>query len=278
MAEPRGILIGLEPHQQYSTTAAGLDRIYGLVDSPAIGINFDTGNSYLGGEDPVAWLKHVKDRLVHLHAKDISVAQSDAERGQGDRHAGRLRLRRGRDRLAAGDRGLPDLPARHRFQRRVRHRGPSGPKREIPEGAAGVVPEPGGFWSAAIYRGFSSRPDIVVTSLGEAPHSLPITNRHTKAAMNRRTPKPEEDRHAPRDQSCILSSAFPEERGGRGGPAGARAVVGRRGGRPDAAEQPDHGRHDRRGPPGAGLQPALLHTPPDARWWPCATSTAGDWK
>jgi sugar phosphate isomerase/epimerase len=82
VAEPRGIFIGLEPHQQYSTTVAGLDRIYGLVDSPAIGINFDTGNSYLGGEDPVAWLKHVKDRLVHLHAKDISVEQSDAERGQ----------------------------------------------------------------------------------------------------------------------------------------------------------------------------------------------------
>ncbi|MCX7424160.1 MAG: sugar phosphate isomerase/epimerase [Planctomycetia bacterium] len=82
VAEPRGIFIGLEMHQQYSTTVAGLDRIYGLVDSPAIGINFDTGNSYLGGEDPVAWLKHVRDRLVHLHAKDISVAQSDAERGQ----------------------------------------------------------------------------------------------------------------------------------------------------------------------------------------------------
>ena len=82
VAEPRGILIGLEMHQQYSTTIAGMDRIYNLVDSPAIGINFDTGNSYLGGEDPVGWLEHVKDRLVHLHAKDISIEQSDAERGQ----------------------------------------------------------------------------------------------------------------------------------------------------------------------------------------------------
>jgi sugar phosphate isomerase/epimerase len=82
VAEPRGILIGLEPHQQYSKTPAGLDRIYGLVESPAIGINFDTGNSYLAGEDPVAWLEHVRDRLVHLHAKDISVVQSHAERGK----------------------------------------------------------------------------------------------------------------------------------------------------------------------------------------------------
>ena len=81
-AEPRGILIGLEPHQQYSKSPAGLDKIHGLVDSPAIGINFDTGNSYLAGEDPIAWLEHVKDRLVHLHAKDISVEQSDSERGK----------------------------------------------------------------------------------------------------------------------------------------------------------------------------------------------------
>lgn len=82
LAEPRGILIGLEPHQQYSKHPDGLDRIYRLVDSPAIGINFDTGNSYLCGHDPYEWLERVKDRLVHLHAKDISVQQSGAERGK----------------------------------------------------------------------------------------------------------------------------------------------------------------------------------------------------
>ncbi|GAF95219.1 unnamed protein product, partial [marine sediment metagenome] len=42
VAEGRGILIGLEPHQQYSKHPDGLDRIYKLVDSEAIGINFDT--------------------------------------------------------------------------------------------------------------------------------------------------------------------------------------------------------------------------------------------
>ncbi len=82
VAEPRGIVIGLEPHQQYSKTPDGLDRIYQLVDSPAIGINFDTGNAYLAGQDPYTWLERVVDRLVHVHAKDISVQQSDAERGK----------------------------------------------------------------------------------------------------------------------------------------------------------------------------------------------------
>ena len=82
VAEPRGIMIGLEMHQQYSRTLAGMDRILNLVESPALGVNFDTGNSYLGGENPVDWLEHVKDRLVHVHAKDISIEQSDAERGK----------------------------------------------------------------------------------------------------------------------------------------------------------------------------------------------------
>ena len=82
VAEPRKIAIGLEPHQQYSKTPAGLDRIWKLVQSPAVGINFDTGNSYLGGEDPIKWLSGVSDRLVHLHAKDISAEQSGAERGK----------------------------------------------------------------------------------------------------------------------------------------------------------------------------------------------------
>jgi len=83
VAERHGIGIGLEPHQQYSKTPDGLDSIYALVDSPAIGINYDTGNSYLaGGSDPYEWLEHVKDRLIHLHAKDISIEQGDAQRGK----------------------------------------------------------------------------------------------------------------------------------------------------------------------------------------------------
>jgi sugar phosphate isomerase/epimerase len=82
VAEPRGILIGLECHQQYSRTPEGLDRIYSLVKSPCIGINFDTGNAYLCGHDPIAWLQRVRNRLVHLHAKDISIEQGSSERGK----------------------------------------------------------------------------------------------------------------------------------------------------------------------------------------------------
>ncbi|MCI0499939.1 MAG: sugar phosphate isomerase/epimerase [Planctomycetales bacterium] len=81
-AEYRHILIGIEPHQQYSKTPDGLDKICNLVRSPSIGVNFDTGNSYLAGQDPYVWLERVLNRLVHLHAKDISVQQSDTQRGK----------------------------------------------------------------------------------------------------------------------------------------------------------------------------------------------------
>ncbi len=53
-----------------------------MMRKPAIGINFDTGNAYLAGADPNEWLADVIDRVVHVHAKDISVEHGDAERGK----------------------------------------------------------------------------------------------------------------------------------------------------------------------------------------------------
>lgn len=82
VAERRGVKIGLECHAQYSKTPDGLDKIYNLVKSPAIGINLDTGNAYLAGQDVYAWLERVAPRLVHLHAKDISDEHSSRELGK----------------------------------------------------------------------------------------------------------------------------------------------------------------------------------------------------
>ncbi|MDO4558520.1 MAG: sugar phosphate isomerase/epimerase family protein, partial [Planctomycetia bacterium] len=56
VCEPRGIRLGLETHQTYSLVPEKYDRILRLVDSPYVGANFDTGNAYLGGLDPVEQL------------------------------------------------------------------------------------------------------------------------------------------------------------------------------------------------------------------------------
>lgn len=83
VAERHKVFIGIEPHGIYTRTADGLLRIVKLVDSPWIGVNWDTGNSYLAGvEDPYEGLEKVRDYVVHVHAKDISMAQSDSERGK----------------------------------------------------------------------------------------------------------------------------------------------------------------------------------------------------
>ena len=81
VAEPRGIKIGFETHHVYSSNPDTFDEIVALPNSPAMGVNFDTGNSYLCGHDPYLWMERVKNKIVHVHAKDISQTQSDAECG-----------------------------------------------------------------------------------------------------------------------------------------------------------------------------------------------------
>lgn len=82
VAERYGIAIGIEPHNEISRTTDGLMRISTLVDHPLLRVNYDTGNGYLAGEDVYEALERVGPRLVHMHAKDISVSHSDEERGK----------------------------------------------------------------------------------------------------------------------------------------------------------------------------------------------------
>lgn len=81
-ADRYGVSIGIEPHQSLSRTTQGLLRIATLVESPWLKVNYDTGNAWLAGEDPYAGLEAVKDRVVHIHAKDISIRHSESERGK----------------------------------------------------------------------------------------------------------------------------------------------------------------------------------------------------
>lgn len=76
------VFVCIEPHGIYTKTADGLLRIVGLVDSPWIAINWDTGNSFLAAvEDPYDGLLAVRDHVRHVHAKDISVEHSERDRG-----------------------------------------------------------------------------------------------------------------------------------------------------------------------------------------------------
>lgn len=83
VARRHKVFVCIEPHGIYTKTADGLLKIVNLVKSPWIRVNWDTGNSYLAGiEDPYEGLEKVKDYVYHVHAKDISLAQSESERGK----------------------------------------------------------------------------------------------------------------------------------------------------------------------------------------------------
>lgn len=82
-AERYGIVVGLEPHRDYSVRKDTLLRLMELSDSPCWKVNWDTGNFYLGGQDdPYESLDAVAHGLCHLHAKDISIQQGESERGE----------------------------------------------------------------------------------------------------------------------------------------------------------------------------------------------------
>ncbi len=68
IAERYRVFIGIEPHQSISRTTEGLLKIIGLVESPLLRVNYDTGNVYLAGGDPYEGLKTVCPLLVHVHA------------------------------------------------------------------------------------------------------------------------------------------------------------------------------------------------------------------
>lgn len=82
VADRYGIYVAIEPHQSITKRTEGLLRIATLVDSPWLKINYDTGNAFLGGEDPYAGLKASLPLLVHVHAKDISIRQAETEQGK----------------------------------------------------------------------------------------------------------------------------------------------------------------------------------------------------
>lgn len=83
VARRHGVYLCIEPHGVYTKTAAGLLRIVDLASADWVGVNWDTGNAYLAGvEDPYEALETVRDRVLHVHAKDISLEHSEREKGK----------------------------------------------------------------------------------------------------------------------------------------------------------------------------------------------------
>lgn len=80
-AEKYGININIEIHGYFTTKPDCVERMLAFCDSKYFGLNFDTGNSYISGADPVAFCRRFLGRVNHVHVKDVSASLAAASRG-----------------------------------------------------------------------------------------------------------------------------------------------------------------------------------------------------
>lgn len=73
MAEDHGVRILLEPHGPVTGSIKGLEEVFDRLGNPeSLGVNLDTGNSWLGGADPVEMARVFRGKIHHIHWKDLS--------------------------------------------------------------------------------------------------------------------------------------------------------------------------------------------------------------
>jgi sugar phosphate isomerase/epimerase len=81
-AEAYGIVLNIEPHGYYTTKPDFMAEMLAFADSPSLRMNMDTGNTFIAGQDPVAFLRRFQDRVSHVHIKDVSPTLAAAARGE----------------------------------------------------------------------------------------------------------------------------------------------------------------------------------------------------
>jgi sugar phosphate isomerase/epimerase len=72
VAENHKVVINVEPHGPFTTNPEMLMEIVEHFQSPYVQINFDTGNSFIAGREPVKFLEQVLKYVTHVHCKDAS--------------------------------------------------------------------------------------------------------------------------------------------------------------------------------------------------------------
>ncbi|MCW3002534.1 MAG: hypothetical protein JWQ20_1832 [Conexibacter sp.] len=81
VAEAYGITINIEPHGHFTTKPEFMGELLDSVESEHLGLNMDTGNTYIAGQDPVSFCRQFADRVNHVHVKDVSESLAAASRG-----------------------------------------------------------------------------------------------------------------------------------------------------------------------------------------------------
>ena len=81
IAEAHKITVNIEPHGYFTTNPDRMEQMQESSQSPYLRMNMDTGNTFIAGQDPVAFLKRFLARVTHVHVKDVSESLAKAVRG-----------------------------------------------------------------------------------------------------------------------------------------------------------------------------------------------------
>lgn len=81
-AEAYDVTVTIEVHGYFTTNPDHVERMLDFVDSPRLRMNFDTGNSFIAGQDPVEFCRRFIDRISHVHIKDVSPSLAESLRGK----------------------------------------------------------------------------------------------------------------------------------------------------------------------------------------------------
>jgi len=81
-AEDYGVILDVETHGPYTTNPEFMERLFRHFESEYLRFNFDTGNTFISGKDPLEYLKHFRKYLAHCHIKDVSPGLAAALRGE----------------------------------------------------------------------------------------------------------------------------------------------------------------------------------------------------
>jgi len=72
VARTHKVGVNIEPHGPLTTNLEMMVRLMKEVDDPLLGVNFDTGNAFIAGNDPVAMVKELLPWIRHFHVKDVA--------------------------------------------------------------------------------------------------------------------------------------------------------------------------------------------------------------
>ena len=86
-AEDYGVIINVEPHGPYTTDGDFMERLFEHFDSEYLRFNFDTGNTFISGQDPLEYLKRFRKYVSPLphQGRQPGPGGGGARRGDGHR-------------------------------------------------------------------------------------------------------------------------------------------------------------------------------------------------